>query len=94
MVKRADLKIGTCWLKGSFWRAIYDIEGYSSTGLPIDIRWVDKFGPGFCSHKTMLDWIRDGAEEVSADEEFWQNLDDESRVTMVQWIDFGSSKRK
>ena len=94
MVKRADLKIGTCWLKDSFWRVIYDIEGYSSTGLPIDICWVDDLGPGICSHKTMLDWIRDGAKDVSADEEFWENLDEESRITMFKWFDFGSSKRQ
>ena len=93
-VRREDLKIGTCWLKDSFWRVIYDIEGYSSTGLPINICWGDRYGPGICSHKTMLDWIRDGAREVSADEEFWQNMDDKDRVIMFQWLEFGSSKRK
>ena len=94
MVKRADLKIGTCWLKGSFWRVIYHIEGYSSTGLPIDIYWADDIGPGICNHKTMLDWIRDGAREVSKDEEFWQNLKGESGAIILQWLNFGMNQRK
>ena len=57
-VKRADLKVGTTWDIGWNWRYIYEAEGKSARGLPIDIRWEDKFGTGICNHKTMLDWIR------------------------------------
>ena len=57
-VKRADLKVGTTWETDWNWRHIYETKGQSTTGLPIDILWEDKFGPGICNHKTMLDWIR------------------------------------
>ena len=57
-VKRADLKVGTTWEADWNWRQIYEIRGLSAKGLPIDILWEDKFGPGICNHKTMLDWIR------------------------------------
>ena len=57
-VSRKDLKVGTTWETDWNWRHIYETEGKSATGLPIDILWEDKFGPGICNHKTMLDWIR------------------------------------
>ena len=57
-VSRKDLKVGTFWDIGWNWRFIYSTEGESAQGLPIDIRWEDKFEAGICQHKTMLDWIR------------------------------------
>ena len=61
-VSRKDLKVGTTWECDWNWRHIYAIRGHSASGLPINIFWEDKFGPGRCTHNTMLAWIRKNKE--------------------------------